>query len=147
MIDEAAFDAANAASLEELRDFCAGLSDAQLQAPMPAGWTPASVLAHCAFWELRAMALVDKWSAEGIGPAPMDIDLVNEATRLPFLAIPPREAVRLFLEAAAAANRAVASLEPAFRDEIREHGTTLNIDRFAHRRKHMREIKAALQLE
>ncbi|MCE5257791.1 MAG: maleylpyruvate isomerase N-terminal domain-containing protein [Chloroflexi bacterium] len=139
-----AFISANAAALEELRAFCAALSDSELLTPMPAGWTPASVLVHCAFWDLRAEALIAKWQAEGVGPAPLDTDIINEATRLPFLAIPPREAVRVALAASEAANRAVAALDEALAREILEHGTTLQLDRAEHRRMHMEEITVAL---
>lgn len=111
---------------------------------MPAGWTPAAVLAHCAFWDLRAEALIAKWQAEGIGPAPMDTDIINEATRLPFLAIPPREAVRVALAAAEAANRAVAGLDDALRADITANAPTLHLERAEHRRAHMSEIRQAL---
>ena len=136
--------AENCASLDELRAFGNICSEADLQHPLAAGWTPAAVLAHIAFWDLRACALLAKWQQEGIGPAPLDTDIINEATRVPFLAIPPQRALEVALSAGLAVNQAIAALSTAQVAEIREKGTTLHLNRAEHRRMHIEDIRAQL---
>jgi hypothetical protein len=63
---------ANAREREHLAALADRLTDVELSRPMEAGWTAAGVLAHLAFWDLRALALLRKWQSEGIGPSPMD---------------------------------------------------------------------------
>ncbi|MHB1357516.1 MAG: hypothetical protein ACYCZF_16225 [Anaerolineae bacterium] len=134
----------NSASLNELRAFGNSLSESDLLHPLQAGWTPASVLVHIAFWDLRAVALLAKWQQEGIGPAPLDTDIINEATREPFLAIPPFRALEVALSAGQAVNQAIATLSPAIIADIREKGTTLHLNRAEHRRMHIQNIREQL---
>lgn len=136
--------AENSASLQELRAFGAECSEADLQHPLAAGWTPAAVLAHIAFWDLRATALLAKWRQERIGPAPLDTDIINEATRVPFLAIPPQRALEVALSAGAAVNQAIVALSPTQVAEIQEEGTTLHLNRAEHRRMHIADIREQL---
>jgi hypothetical protein len=138
--------AENEASLEELRAFAHTLTESDWQHPMPAGWTPASVYVHIAFWDLRAAALLAKWQQEGITPSDQDTDIINEATREPFLAIPPTIALRVTLEAAKAVNRAIAALSPAMITEIQEKGTTVHLNRAEHKRMHIEDIREQLGL-
>jgi len=42
----------------QLQSLVEKLSDEDLTRPMPSGWTPAAVLAHLAFWDIRAHILV-----------------------------------------------------------------------------------------
>ena len=136
--------AENSASLEELRAFGYICTEADLQHPLPAGWTPTAVLVHIAFWDLRATALLAKWQQEGIGDAPLDTDIINDATRLPFLAIPPHRALEVALSAALAANQAVAALSTTLIAEIQEKGTTLHLNRAEYRRMHIEDIREKL---
>ena len=136
--------AENSASLEELRAYGDACSNADLQHPLAAGWTPAAVLAHSAFWDLRACALLAKWQQEGIGPSTQDTDIINEATRVPFLAIPPQRALEIALSAGLAVNQAIATLSTAQVAEIREKGTTLHLNRAEHRRMHIEDIREQL---
>jgi hypothetical protein len=144
MLTQEQLTAENSASLEELRAFALSLPEADWIHPMNAGWTPASVLAHIAFWDLRAVALLAKWQEEGIGPSDQDSDIMNEASRVPFLAIPPQQAVEVALSAAAAVNRAIASLSPAMIAEIQLKGTTLHLNRAEHKRRHIEDIREQL---
>ena len=57
----------NAAENTALRKLVEGLSDDDLRTPMEAGWTVAAVLAHLAFWDQRAITLIEKWKQEGVG--------------------------------------------------------------------------------
>ena len=120
------------------------LTAAELSRPLAAGWTAAGVLAHLAFWDLRALTLLKKWRQEGIGPSPIDTDVVNEATRALCNAIPPQVAAQLALAAAAALDEAIEKLDPLLLAAVATDGTTVHLDRAAHRRLHLGEIEQAL---
>lgn len=136
---------ANAREREHLAALADRLNDVELSRPMEAGWTAAGVLAHLAFWDLRALTLLRKWQGEGIGPSPMDTDVVNEATRELCNAIAPRAAARLALSAATAIDEAIAQLDAPMLAAVETEGPTVRLDRSAHRRLHLGEIEQALQ--
>ncbi len=137
----------NAAEREQLKALVSRLSDRQLGQPLEAGWTVSAVLAHLAFWDRRALILIEKWKKEGVGPSPMDTDIVNETTRGLCLAIPPRAAADLALSAASAIDQAIEQLSPEMVKEIETVGTTVRLDRARHRRTHLDQIMAALGIE
>jgi hypothetical protein len=111
---------------------------------MEAGWTVSAVLTHLAFWDNRALLLIEKWQKDGIGPSPMDTDLVNEATRIFLLAIPPRKAAEIALMSATAIDRAIEQLSPEMSTAIETIGKTVHLNRAEHRRLHLGEIEKAL---
>ncbi len=137
----------NAAGREQLKALVNRLSDQQLGRSLEAGWTVSAVLAHLAFWDRRALILIEKWKNEGVGPSPMDTDIVNEATRGLCLAIPARAAADLALSAAAAIDQAIEQLSPEMVKDIETIGTTARLDRAHHRHVHLDQIKAALSIE
>jgi hypothetical protein len=139
--------AENSASLDELRAFSSELNDTDMQQPLAAGWTPASVLVHIAFWDLRATALLAKWLQEGIGLSTQDTDIINEATRVPFLAIPPQKALEVALHAGLAVNQAIAALSPKLVVEIQGKGTTLHLNRAEHQRMHIADIREQIGMK
>jgi hypothetical protein len=139
-----AYEAENNAGRAELSALIARLTDAQLSHPMPAGWTVAAVLAHLAFWDQRALILLRQWKARGVEPSPIDTHVINEVTRVLFLAIPPRTAAELALTCAEAIDREIASLDPVLLAEVETRGTTVLLDRAHHRRVHIAEIVQAL---
>jgi hypothetical protein len=124
--------------------FFAALSESDLTVSMPAGWTVSAVLVHLAFWDKRALTLLEKWQKEGITFSPMDIDVVNEVTRPMCLAIPTRTAVELFLQTAEAVDQLIGTLDPAWLNEVQENGKNVHLNRAKHRLVHMEEIKAVL---
>ncbi len=135
---------ANASERDHLAALVNRLTAAELSRPLAAGWTVAGVLAHLAFWDLRALTLLKKWRQEGIGPSPIDTDVVNEATRELCNAIPPRVAAQLALAAAAALDEAIEKLDPLMLAAVETDGATVHLDRAAHRRLHLGEIEQAL---
>jgi hypothetical protein len=134
----------NAAEREHMKKMVAGLSDEGLSRPMDAGWTAAAVLAHLAFWDARAITLLRKWQKEGVGDSPIDTDVVNEATRVLCLAIPPRAAAALALEKATELDNIIEKLPSEWVDRITTIGMTVHLKRFNHRREHLDEIEKAL---
>jgi hypothetical protein len=144
MPDEPVFVVENRAGLEVLIRRVRQLDDAQLAHPMAAGWTVAAVLCHLAFWDLRALDLIQAWEAKGAGPSAMDTDIINEAMRELLLAIPPRAAVELAVDSAARVERAIAGLSPARVADIESHGGAVRLNRSLHWRGHLDEIEQAL---
>jgi hypothetical protein len=58
------FVAKNNTERNNLISFARQLSAVDLRTPMPAGWTVSAVLAHLAFWDLRALTLIQKWQKD-----------------------------------------------------------------------------------
>ncbi len=137
----------NRAQLDRLKAFVDSTNDADLSRPMPAGWTIAGVLAHLAYWDQRIVVLMDQWGADGRGtPPPGIIDeaslhWVNDAGKLLCLALPPRVAAKLAVEAATAADQRVAAASDALLEANRAAGSPLSMDRAEHRREHLDEIE------
>ena len=139
---------ANRAALDRLKGFVEKASDADLAHPMEDGWTVASVLAHAAFWDLRVVACVDAWGPDGSGPVPTyddpAVDWINDAAKPLILALEPRVAARVTVEAAEAADRAVAGLSDELYERNEALGLLINPDRADHRLEHLDEIEQIL---
>jgi hypothetical protein len=145
MPEDRSHEARNDAERERLRALVARLSDDELGRAMPDGWTVATVLAHAAFWDARAISLLDKW-AGGIAPStdddePADITWINDAARALSLALPPRAAAQLALRLADEADARVAALTDAQLATIRAAGCPFNLSRGEHRGEHLDEIE------
>jgi hypothetical protein len=128
-----------------LKKLVGGLSDEDLLVPLEAGWTVAAILAHLAFWDQRAITLIEKWKEEGVGASPIDMDVLNEVTRRLCLAIPPRKAARLAVTIADEVDQLICDLTPEMVEAILTEGTTVKLNRADHRRTHLGEIERALQ--
>ena len=129
---------------ERLAALIAKLNTDQLNHPMEAGWTVSAVLAHLQFWDLRAITLIRKWKLEGIGASPIDTDIVNEATRVLCLEIPPAAIGPLMLVTATELDTEIENLTAEMFEGIQEKGTTVHLPRFVHRRTHREEIEKVL---
>lgn len=138
----------NRAALDRLRAFVERANDAELTHPMSDGWTVASVLAHMAFWDLRIVACVDGWGPDGQGPLPTyhedAVDWINDATKPLISALEPRVAARVAVEAAEAADRAMAGLPEELLARNQTEGLLVNPDRADHRLEHLDEIERLL---
>jgi hypothetical protein len=129
---------------ERLERLVKGLSDEDLSRPVGAGWTAAAMLAHLAFWDARAILLIEKWKRGGIGPSPADTDIINDAVRELCRAIPPRAAAGLAVQKSLEVNRAIESLAPEMMEQIQTIGTAVHLARFEHKRMHLEEIERIL---
>jgi hypothetical protein len=148
MSADRSFIARNDAERARLRALVAGLTDADLARPMPAGWTVASVLAHVAFWDQRILVLLDRWEQSpstvprAINEA--DVDWVNDATKPLLLAMPPRQAAELTVAIAEAVDARVAALPDDLLARNKAAGSPLSMTRSVHREEHLDEIERAL---
>ena len=139
----------NDSERERMRALVAGLDEGRLSLAMPAGWTVASVLAHLAFWDARALYLLDKW-AGGAAPSqadyePEDIDWVNDAGKPLCLALPPGTARELALRIADEADARVRGLNDEMLQSVLAAGMPFNLSRAEHRREHLDDIERALR--
>jgi len=148
MAIDRSFVAQNDAERARLEKLVGRLNDGDLQRPMAAGWTVASVLAHLAFWDQRTFILLDRWQKEGVTPsahAEDSVDWINDAAKPMFLALPPRRAAELTLAIAEATDRKVAALSDDLVRRIAEVGAPVTLVRATHRREHLDEIERALK--
>ena len=139
----------NEAQLTRLRTFVDAMTDRQLAEPMEAGWTVAGVLGHLAFWDYRVVTLIDRWGANGQGippdaPGSYDenaVDWINDSIKPLILALPPRVAARVAVDAAVAADTGVAELSDDLLAANERTGGFINVLRADHRREHLDEIE------
>lgn len=147
MTTDRSYIAKNEVQRQRLRDLLDRLSDDQLSWPMEAGWTVASVLAHLAFWDYRIVTQLDRWGPAGRGAPPtyeeVAADWINDAAKPIFLAIPPSIAARVVLEAAEAADRAVAGMSDELLAKNDETGLIINPLRAEHRAEHLDDLERA----
>ncbi|HVN54474.1 MAG TPA: hypothetical protein VMT46_09095 [Anaerolineaceae bacterium] len=139
--------AENNVEREHLVELIGKLSDQDLNHPLESGWTVSAVLAHLAFWDLRALTLLKKWAVDGVGPSPIDTDVVNEVVRHHCLAIAPPAAAHLAISAADAVDREIAQLTPRQMADIQEKGDAIHLNRANHRREHLEQIERALDVK
>jgi 7-keto-8-aminopelargonate synthetase-like enzyme len=135
----------NARENDHLRKLAERLSDDDLRIPMEAGWTVSAVLAHLAFWDQRAITLIEKWKQAGVSESAIDVDVVNEVTRRLCLAIQPRKAAELAITIADEIDQLIMDLNPEMVEAILTKGTTVKLNRADHRRTHLGEIEKVLQ--
>lgn len=136
----------NAAALQRLRSLLDRLSDAQLAQPLFDGWTIAGILAHGAFWDRRALILIQHWEQDGsLKPSPYDADTINDAMKAHCVAIPSRDAANLALLSAEAIERKLANLDPDHLAALMVGDPPLNPVRATHWNKHISDIEQALE--
>ena len=149
MAADRSYVAENEASLARMRGLVDSMSDEELAEPMPADWTVAGVLAHLAFWDQRVTTLVDRWGPDGNGTPPDSpgsydeeaVDWINDAAKPLILALPPRVAAQVAVDAAVAADTRVAALSDELLAENQRTGLYINPLRADHRSEHLDEIE------
>jgi hypothetical protein len=138
----------NKTQLARIQALLAGRSDAELARPMAAGWTVAGVLGHLAFWDQRALILLEHWEKKGAAPPANneeDVDWINDAAKPMFLAVPPRRAAELWLSVAQAVDAKAASFSDDLVARNAAAGTPVSLNRGAHRLDHLPDLERALQ--
>lgn len=138
----------NKTQLARIQALLAGRSDAELARPMAAGWTVAGVLGHLAFWDQRALILLEHWEKKGAAPPANneeDVDWINDAAKPMFLAVPPRRAAELWLSVAQAVDAKAAGLSDDLVARNAAAGTPVSLNRGAHRLDHLPDLERALQ--
>jgi hypothetical protein len=139
---------ANNASCARLRATLDDLTDEELALPAGDGWTVAGYLAHIAFWDYRVLVLLKRWEKTGVGSSPIDTDAVNDGMKPLCLALLPRVAASLAIEAAEAVDavleRLPVELMPGI-EELVQQGK-FRRKRSIHRNQHLDEIEQVVAL-
>ncbi len=121
------------------------LSDTDLAKPAGGpGWTVNGLLAHMAFYDLRAVRLIEHWKSNAVADSPLDINVANDATKPLFNAVAHHEIRQIAIQAAEAIDAAIDALDPGFLARIEETGKPVRLDRAAHRVHHLSQIESAL---
>lgn len=138
--------AANNASHERLQGAVEHLSDEALATPLGNGWTAGAAFGHLAFWDTRALVLLERWERGERSPSPADVTVVNDALLPQWLLLPPCVAADLAVSQAKLIDAGLAALSPehfaTFARDAERLGVA--IDRAGHRNEHLDEIEAAL---
>jgi len=140
--------AENKTQLTRLQGLLAGRSDAELARPMPAGWTVAAVLGHLAFWDQRALILLEHLEKTGTAPAGYsgeDVDWINDAGKPMLLAVPPRRAAELCLSIGQAVDAKAAGLSDDHVAKNAAAGMPVSLNRGQHRIDHFADLERTLQ--
>ena len=135
---------ANRVQLERMRAFIDRATDDDLQTPMPAGWTPAAVLGHLAFWDEHALVIIDMVD-RGLTPPPHDdatVDWINDTAKRFLVALQPRAAALLAVQIAEETDRTIAALSDERLEVATERWFTAR--RWEDRQEHLDEIEHAL---
>lgn len=134
----------NRAATERIRRLVKRLSETEMQHRVGEHWTVSIALAHIAFWDRRAMFVMDATEREGkfVDVQP---DLVVNDLSLPlWRAIQPREAARLAIETADALDKRLEAFPAQLLEEIYEHNQRYVV-RALHRNEHLNEVDSALK--
>ncbi len=144
MTIDRAFIELNRRSTERMKVLAAALSDEEMRHPVGEHWNVGVVFAHLAFWDRRAMYVLDKTEQEGKVFFP-EIDIVTNDLSLPlWAAIPPREAARIAIENAEKIDRRIETYPPVLLEELYAQYPRI-VDRSRHRNEHLDEADAALK--
>jgi hypothetical protein len=134
----------NAAVSARLEALVGRLSDADLRRDLGGGWTVAVALSHLAFWDRRVAYVLERWMRDGTPHVELDDDVVNNALEALHQAVEPRAAARLAVEAAEAADAAIARVPDEIAQRLIAEDHAYLLRRSGHRGEHIEQIEAAL---
>ncbi len=134
----------NRAATHRLRALAGRLNDAELQTPVGEHWTIAIVYAHLAFLDRRALYVLDATERAGAVVNPPYHIFVNDLALPLWVAIPPREAVRICVETAEALDERLENYPPDLLELICDEYKRY-VFRAYHRNEHLDEAEAALK--
>ena len=134
----------NRASRERMRKLAESLTDEQMQTRVGEHWTVAIVYVHLAWWERRALCVLDMTQQAGKLTYP-ELDIVINDISLPLWeVIPPREAVRIALESAEAVDQRLEAYPVNLLEEV--HNLYKRwVFRALHRNEHLDEADETLR--
>jgi hypothetical protein len=144
-VPEQSISDANAEVTARLESLVSRLSDADLARDLGGGWTVAVALSHLAFWDRRVAYVLARWTDGGAPHVELDDDVVNTALEALHLAVEPRSAARLAVEAAKSADAAIARVPDAIAAQLIAEDHAYLLRRSGHRGEHIEQIEAALQ--
>lgn len=136
----------NTRERERLRKLVNEITDDELSLVIyKEGWTVAVALAHLAFWDNYALALLKRWKRDGVSPAQYEWDNINDALLPLVLKIPPRIIAQLAVSSANATDREAEQSTPEFIKAVETLNEPYRLNRSIHRKLHLDEIEALLE--
>jgi hypothetical protein len=136
----------NARERERLKKLVGNLTDDDLKLVIyKEGWTISTALAHVAFWDQYALALLKHWEKDGVSPSHHEWDNINDALLPLALAIPPRIASELAVSSADAVDQYIEHLTPEFIRSVEKLNEPFRLNRTNNRKTHIDEIEAFLK--
>ena len=136
----------NRVSTNRIRALVARLTDEEMQRLVGEHWTVAIALAHLAFWDRRAMYVLDMTERDGKLFIP-EIDIfVNDLSLPLWAAIPPRKAARIAVETAETLDKRLEDFPPALLEEIYAYNKRWVV-RALHRGGHLDDVDASFAFE
>lgn len=127
-----------------LRALLTRFSEADLEKSVSHGWTIKATLVHLAFYDLRALVLIDEFEQTGVRQSPMDIDSINEVVRQMADSISGAAAVEMWTVAAEALDQRIDRLPDSMVAAIIAAGSPFQLPRYKHRAEHREEIEKVL---
>lgn len=153
------FSARNAAQTRRLLALCLRLDESALSRAIGDGWTVSAALAHLAYWDRQALALLDD-RVGSILPQPaelpplppgmrrhgfgMELDALNDQLLPGWRATAPWVAIREAVNGAAALDERLAALDGVGIAAIVADGGVAALERWRHRAHHLATIERCL---
>jgi hypothetical protein len=135
--------AMNRAQTDRIRRLATSIPDDRLGTRVGEHWTPGVVFAHLAFWDRRVLLTLEASQAAG-EVVIVDVDVAANDISLPlWLAVPPRDAMRLAEDTAADLDARLAATDPDLLEAIHAQVPRW-VRRYVHRGEHLDELEAAL---
>jgi hypothetical protein len=132
----------NEQTRERLHALVGRLKPDDLDRSIGDGWTVKAALAHLAFWDRYAVALIDQWSVSGFKvDEGFSSDIPNHAGLADWLAASPDYARATVIAAAQLADQRAADTPPSLADAIVRGGMPRVLDRSVHRIEHLDQIE------
>lgn len=145
-MDRARITELNRAALIKLKILVASLSDAQYALSVGDGWTVGATLAHLAFWDQRAIILLERWETAAVGPSEMDVDVLNRACLPQWNALPPRTVAELVLATAEKVDKKLETVSSATLEWLQSAPEApIAVIRAEHRGEHIDQIEQAIK--
>jgi hypothetical protein len=135
----------NALSRRRLEALANRLTDEDLALVTTYGWSVASLFAHMAWWDQRALVLLRRWQEHGVDESPIDSQLVNDALKPLCRAMDPRTAIRLCLASAAETDAELAAVSPELVAQIEASPNHFRFNRALHRNDHIDDIESLIR--
>ena len=90
------------------------------------------------------MVLIERWQREGVTVSSTNPHEVNDAMKEQWLALAPRVAAQLTVDAGRAADAAVKAVEDALIQDMEDKRAGVSAQRAEHRAEHLDQIERAL---
>jgi hypothetical protein len=134
----------NQAETGRLASLAARLTAEDLDRSLGDGWTVKAALAHLAFWDRYAVAVLDGWAESGFQPVTTSVEHINAAALVGWLALPSAQVLREVVAAATAADLAAAAVSPELAAAIEAGGRARIFQRSLPRAAHLEQIASVL---